>query len=291
MILSMTGYGKSVTQLAQKKITVEIRTLNSKNLDLNMRLSNAYKEIELPLRQLAASELSRGKIDFAIHVEKTGIDNTTQLNTQVLESYIQQLKTVQGINLNDTVDDSRLLQIASKFPDVFATQIEEVSQEEFDVIEKTAVEALKAVNQYRLDEGKGLKDEFILRINNINKLLDQIKEVDETRLADIRTRLEKAVSDLKEKVDGNRFEQELIFYLEKYDITEEKVRLKNHLDYFGETLDNELSQGKKLGFISQEIGREINTIGSKANHATMQQLVVQMKDELEKVKEQMLNVL
>ncbi|MBF4986114.1 YicC family protein [Nonlabens mediterrranea] len=291
MILSMTGYGKSVTQLSQKKITVEIRTLNSKNLDLNMRLSNAYKEKELPLRQLAASELSRGKVDFAIHVEKTGVDNTAVLNTQVLESYIQQLKTVQGISLNDSTDDSRLLQIATKFPDVFATQIEEVSQEEFNAIEKTSIEALNAVNQYRKDEGKGLKEEFILRINNISQLLEQIKEVDETRLADIRIRLEKAVSDLKEKVDGNRFEQELIFYLEKYDITEEKVRLKNHLDYFKETLDNEISQGKKLGFISQEIGREINTIGSKANHATMQQLVVQMKDELEKVKEQMLNVL
>ncbi|EAS20852.1 putative yicC-like protein [Flavobacteria bacterium BBFL7] len=291
MILSMTGYGKSVTQLSQKKITVEIRTLNSKNLDLNMRLSNAYKEKELPLRQLAASELSRGKVDFAIHVEKTGVDNTAVLNTQVLESYIQQLKTVQGISLNDSTDDSRLLQIATKFPDVFATQIEEVSQEEFNAIEKTSIEALNAVNQYRKDEGKGLKEEFILRINNISQLLEQIKEVDETRLADIRIRLEKAVSDLKEKVDGNRFEQELIFYLEKYDITEEKVRLKNHLDYFQETLDNEISQGKKLGFISQEIGREINTIGSKANHATMQQLVVQMKDELEKVKEQMLNVL
>ncbi len=291
MILSMTGYGKSVTQLAQKKITVEIRTLNSKNLDLNMRLSNAYKEKELPLRQLAASELSRGKIDFAIHVEKTGVDNTAQLNTQVLQSYVEQLKTVQGINLNNEGDDSRLLQIASKFPDVFATQIEEVSQEEFDAIQKTSIEALQAVNEYRQDEGKGLKEEFILRITNINQLLDQIKEVDETRLADIRIRLEKAVSDLKEKVDGNRFEQELIFYLEKYDITEEKVRLKNHLDYFKETLDNDISQGKKLGFISQEIGREINTIGSKANHAVMQQLVVQMKDELEKVKEQMLNVL
>ncbi|MEP2968957.1 YicC family protein, partial [Nonlabens ulvanivorans] len=248
MILSMTGYGKSVTQLAQKKITVEIRTLNSKNLDLNMRLSNAYKEKELPLRQLAASELSRGKIDFAIHVEKTGVDNTAQLNTQVLQSYVEQLRTVQSINLNNEGDDSRLLQIASKFPDVFATQIEEVSQEDFDAIHQTAIEALKAVNQYRHDEGKGLKEEFILRINNINQLLEQIKAVDETRLADIRTRLEKAVSDLKEKVDANRFEQELIFYLEKYDITEEKVRLKNHLDYFKETLDNDISQGKKLGF-------------------------------------------
>lgn len=291
MILSMTGYGKSVTQLAQKKVTVEIRTLNSKNLDLNMRISNAYKEKELPLRQLAAAQLSRGKIDFAIHVEQTGTDLTAQLNTQVLESYVKQLRTVNGLNLIGSTEDGRLLEIASKFPDVFASQIEEVSPEEFAAIEKTAAAALNAVNKYREDEGNTLKNEFILRINNITQLLHQIIEVDHTRLADIRTRLEKAVSDIKEKVDENRFEQELIFYLEKYDITEEKVRLKNHLDYFTETLNSDISEGKKLGFISQEIGREINTIGSKANHAAMQQLVVQMKDELEKVKEQMLNVL
>jgi len=287
----MTGYGKSVTQLAQKKITVEIRTLNSKNLDLNMRLSNAYKEKELPLRQLAAAQLSRGKVDFAIHVEKTGIDNTAQLNTRVLESYIEQLRNVKSLNLIGSTEDGRLLQIASKFPDVFATQAEEVSQEDFNAIEKTAQEALKAVYQYRKDEGNTLKEEFELRINNISNLLKEIIVVDKSRLSDIRVRLEKAVSDIKEKVDENRFEQELIFYLEKYDITEEKVRLKNHLNYFKETLNNEVSQGKKLGFISQEIGREINTIGSKANHAAMQQLVVQMKDELEKIKEQMLNVL
>lgn len=291
MILSMTGYGKSVTQLHQKKITVEIRTLNSKNLDLNMRLSHVYKEKELVLRQIAAKELLRGKIDFAIQVERTGVDNVAQLNTQVLESYVEQLRTVKGLNFIGSTEDGRLLQIASRFPDVFGTQVDEVTQEELDVIVATGKKALEEVNQYRLDEGKTLSKEFDLRVGNISNLLEEIKQVDETRLADIRTRLEKAVSDIKEKVDENRFEQELIFYLEKYDITEEKVRLKNHLNYFIETINAPLSQGKKLGFISQEIGREINTIGSKANHAAMQQLVVQMKDELEKIKEQMLNVL
>lgn len=291
MILSMTGYGKSVTQLAHKKITVEIRTLNSKNLDLNMRISNAYKEKELPLRQLAAAQLSRGKIDFAIHVESTGLSDSAPLNTQILESYVAQLRTVKGVHLIGNTEDGRLLEIATRFPDVFATQTVSVSQDEFTAIEETAAAALIEVNKYREDEGNTLTQEFILRIHNIEQLLVQIIEVDKTRLSDIRARLEKAVSDIKEKVDENRFEQELIFYLEKYDITEEKVRLKNHLDYFTETMQAPLSQGKKLGFISQEIGREINTIGSKANHATMQQLVVQMKDELEKVKEQMLNVL
>lgn len=290
MILSMTGYGKSVEQLAQKKITVEIRTLNSKNLDLNMRLSSAYKEKELPLRQLASKELLRGKIDFAIYVESTGVDNVQQLNTAVVESYVKQLREVDGIHLRG-LDDAKLLEIATRFPDVFASKVDEVAPEELEAIMSAGKKALEEVNSYREDEGKTLTTEFELRINNISNLLQEIIQVDQTRLADIRTRLEKAVSDIKEKVDENRFEQELIFYLEKYDITEEKVRLQNHLDYFTETMNAPLSQGKKLGFISQEIGREINTIGSKANHAVMQQLVVQMKDELEKVKEQMLNVL
>ncbi|MGJ8683208.1 MAG: YicC family protein [Nonlabens sp.] len=291
MILSMTGYGKSVSQLAHKKITVEIRTLNSKNLDLNMRMSSAYKEKELALRQLAAKELLRGKIDFAVHVESTGVDNVPQLNTVVVEAYIKQLREVKGLNFIGNTEDGKLLEIATKFPDVFASQIDEVAPEELEAIVNTATQALAEVNNYRLDEGKTLTAEFELRIGNITNLLNEVIDVDTSRLADIRTRLEKAVSEIKEKVDENRFEQELIFYLEKYDITEEKVRLKNHLDYFIETMNAPLSQGKKLGFISQEIGREINTIGSKANHAVMQQIVVQMKDELEKVKEQMLNVL
>ncbi len=286
----MTGYGKSVAQSGDKKITVEIRTLNSKNLDLNMRLSSIYKERELHLRQLAAKELKRGKVDFAIHVEHTGVSSTAQLDTAVIASYITQLKTVSGIVLPSD-DDAKLLEIASKFPDVFSSKKEDISKEEFELIEKTALESLKAVTAYRLDEGNSLLAEFKDRIHNLKSLLEQVKAIDVDRLSAVRTRLEKAVHDMKETVDANRFEQELIFYLEKYDITEEKVRLNNHLDYFLETMDSDDSQGKKLGFISQEIGREINTIGSKANHATMQQIVVQMKDELEKIKEQMLNVL
>lgn len=286
----MTGYGKSVAQSGDKKITVEIRTLNSKNLDLNMRLSSVYKERELHLRQLAAKELLRGKVDFAIHVEHTGVSAVAQLDVEVVASYINQLKTVKGIVIPSD-DDAKLLEIASTFPDVFSTKKEDISKEEFQLIEETALASLKAVTAYRLDEGKSLETEFHKRIDNINSLLKKVKTIDIDRLSDVRTRLEKAVQDIKETVDANRFEQELIFYLEKYDITEEKVRLKNHLDYFIETMKSSDSQGKKLGFISQEIGREINTIGSKANHAAMQQVVVQMKDELEKIKEQMLNVL
>lgn len=286
----MTGYGKSVAQSGDKKITVEIRTLNSKNLDLNMRLSNAYKERELHLRQLAAKELLRGKVDFAIHVEHTGVASVAQLDVDVIASYIKQLKKVSGIVIPSD-DDAKLLEIASKFPDVFSNKKEDISKEEFKLIEETALASLKEVTAYRLDEGKSLETEFHKRIDNLNSLLDQVKTIDVDRLSEVRTRLEKAVQDIKETVDANRFEQELIFYLEKYDITEEKVRLKNHLDYFIETIKSADSQGKKLGFISQEIGREINTIGSKANHAAMQQIVVQMKDELEKIKEQMLNVL
>lgn len=286
----MTGYGKSVAQSGDKKITVEIRTLNSKNLDLNMRLSNAYKERELHLRQLAAKELLRGKVDFAIHVEHTGVASVAQLDVDVIAAYIKQLKKVSGIVIPSD-DDAKLLEIASKFPDVFSNKKEDISKEEFKLIEETALASLKEVTAYRLDEGKSLETEFHKRIDNLNSLLDQVKTIDVDRLSEVRTRLEKAVQDIKETVDANRFEQELIFYLEKYDITEEKVRLKNHLDYFIETMKSADSQGKKLGFISQEIGREINTIGSKANHAVMQQIVVQMKDELEKIKEQMLNVL
>lgn len=288
MIQSMTGYGKHVTQLPQKKVTVEIRTLNSKNLDLNMRLSHVYKSLELPLRKLAATQLLRGKVDVAIHVEKTGVEDTPQLNIPVISAYLEQLKTVPGSFQND---DATLLTAVTKFPDVFSNEQAELTEEEIDAIHLTAQNALRAVVEFRTTEGATLEEEFKLRIANIARLLEQVIATDEQRLAGIRTRLEKAVADIKENVDQNRFEQELIFYLEKYDITEEKVRLKNHLDYFVETMNADFSQGKKLGFISQEIGREMNTIGSKANHVELQQIVVQMKDELEKIKEQLLNVL
>ncbi len=291
MILSMTGYGKSVSHLDEKKITVEVRTLNSKNLDLNLRLASDLKELELPLRQIAARNLKRGKVDVAVHFENTGTSGTSKLNLGVLENYMDQLSKIKGILRGNHTHDIELLEMATRFPDVFDSSDEELSEDHKSEIVDTVEKAIELVNEFRAQEGDSLQSDFQSRISSIKNLLDQVKEMDKERLEDVRTRLEKAVQEIKERVDENRFEQELIYYLEKYDITEEKVRLANHLDYFMETMELPESQGKKLGFISQEIGREINTIGSKANHAGMQQLVVQMKDELEKIKEQLLNVL
>ncbi len=288
MIISMTGYGKSVLQLQHRKITVEIRTLNSKNLDLNLRIPNAYREKELEIRKVAAAQLSRGKIDLSVHVENTNASAGSALNVSQVEQYMAQLSSINNVDSTNTL---KLVEIATRFPDVFLSDQEEVDESELKDILQVVKKSIDAVKEYRDAEGAVLKSDFEMRIKNIDQLLEQIVIEDKGRLDQVRVRLEKAVADIKEKVDQNRFEQELIYYLEKYDITEEKVRLKNHLDYFIKTMEAPTSQGKKLGFISQEIGREINTIGSKANHASMQQKVVQMKDELEKIKEQMLNVL
>lgn len=285
MIQSMTGYGKEVIQLPSKTITIEIKSLNSKGIDIYSRIPPAYREKELELRDLLAKSLVRGKVDFSIYIETTGDETGTQINKSVVRAYIRQLA--------DIVDGDRveLLKMAVRLPDALTTEIEAIDEEEYEIIKKGVVAALEAINTFRTDEGSVLEKDFIKRINNISELITSIEEVDKERIPEVRERLWKAVSDLKEEVDKNRFEQELIYYIEKYDITEEKVRLKNHLEYFKESLNSENSNGKKLGFITQEIGREINTIGSKANHAEMQQLVVQMKDELEKIKEQALNVL
>ena len=285
MIQSMTGYGKSVIQLPSKKITVEIKSLNSKNLDLNARVPSSYREKELDMRNILAKELIRGKVDFNLFVEITGEATNTEVNETVVRQYIKQLAVVVD------GDPIELLKMAIRMPDALKTERDEINDEEYAEILNAISEALTATSQYRTAEGKVLEDDFLHRIDNITTLLNQVIEMDGERIENVRERLRKAVSDLKENVDENRFEQELIYYLEKYDITEEKVRLKNHLDYFIETIGSNDSNGKKLGFISQEIGREINTIGSKANFAPMQQLVVQMKDELEKIKEQALNVL
>lgn len=285
MIQSMTGYGKSILQLPTKKITVEIKSLNSKNLDLNARVPGAYREKELVLRNRISKSLVRGKVDFNVFVEISGEVANTQVNEAVVNQYINQLKKV----VNG--DETELLKMAVRMPDALKTEREEVDASEYDMIEKAVDDALTSIKEYRIAEGKSLETEFKLRSNNIATLLQEVIEIDPQRIDNVKDKLRKAVSELKENVDENRFEQELIYYLEKYDITEEKVRLKNHLDYFKETLEQEDSNGKKLGFISQEIGREINTIGSKANFAPMQQIVVQMKDELEKIKEQALNVL
>ncbi|MDO1513108.1 YicC/YloC family endoribonuclease [Maribacter confluentis] len=285
MIQSMTGFGKHVIQLPNKKITVEIKSLNSKSIDLNARMPSNYREKELELRKIIANSLVRGKVDFSLYVELTGDETTSQVNEVAVKQYMGQLKNIA------TGDDLRLLEMALRFPDAMKIAKEDIDEEEYIAIKKALEGALVEINNFRSEEGGVLEKDFLDRIAILQQLLKDVVAIDPERQATIRERLEKAVQDLKTDLDENRFEQELIYYLEKYDITEEKVRLANHLDYFGKTLRSSDSNGKKLGFISQEIGREINTIGSKANYAPMQQLVVQMKDELEKIKEQMLNVL
>lgn len=285
MIQSMTGFGKHVIQLPSKKITIEIKSLNSKSLDLNVRIPSAYREKELELRKTIASSLIRGKVDFGLYIENTGLESASGINEAVVRSYMKQLGNIAA------GDEMGLLEIAMRMPDTMKTEREDIDEEEYNVIKETLEIALLEIAVFRTEEGKVLEDDFKTRISVLLELLAKVEVLDGERLQTIRERLEKAVADLKTELDANRFEQELIYYLEKYDITEEKVRLKNHLDYFITTLGSDDSNGRKLGFICQEIGREINTIGSKANFAPMQQVVVQMKDELEKIKEQMLNVL
>ncbi|WNW00923.1 YicC/YloC family endoribonuclease [Tenacibaculum sp. HL-MS23] len=288
MIQSMTGYGKSVLHLPSKKVTIEIKSLNSKNLDLNTRMPSYYKEKELAVRKKLASNLVRGKIDFSIYVETTAEVTSTKVNKAVVENYVAQLRNAMAI---DAADDIELLKMAIKMPDALKTEREELDENEWTQIDTHIDEALKEIIAYRTDEAKSLEDDFKLRITNIEVALEEVKKLDGERIENVKERLQKALTELKVEIDENRFEQELIYYLEKLDINEEKVRLGNHLIYFLEQLDTADSNGKKLGFIVQEIGREVNTMGSKANFAVMQKIVIQMKDELEKIKEQILNVL
>ncbi|MGG6230024.1 YicC/YloC family endoribonuclease [Tenacibaculum sp. SDUM215027] len=288
MIQSMTGYGKSVLHLPSKKVTIEVKSLNSKNLDLNTRIPSYYREKELNVRKKLASSLVRGKVDFSIYVEMTADETSTTVNTGVVKEYMQQLRNVTQVGSSDDVE---LMKMAVRMPDALKTEREELDEEEWKQIDAHIDIALKEIIQYRIDEAKSLEEDFKTRILNIQSALEEVKKLDGDRIENVKERLQKALTDLKVEVDENRFEQELIYYLEKLDINEEKVRLANHLEYFLEQLDTKDSNGKKLGFIVQEIGREINTTGSKANFAPMQKLVIQMKDELEKIKEQILNVL
>lgn len=288
MIHSMTGFGKSVVSLPNKNITVEIKSLNSKNMDLHARIPSHYREKELEMRNLISSALGRGKADFSLWIDAEKEKAPAKINRAVVGEYLKELDQFHQTGLGQQVD---LLKIAMTLPDTLKTEKEEVDESEFEAVKKAIKEALEALNQFRMDEGEALKKDFELRAANLRNLLGEIIQIDPERIQGVRERLQKGVAELKENVDENRFEQELVYYIEKYDITEEKTRLENHLNYFLETLNSPQSNGKKLGFISQEIGREINTIGSKSNYAPMQHLVVQMKDELEKIKEQMLNVL
>ncbi|WP_440879940.1 YicC family protein [Tenacibaculum sp. C7A-26P2] len=288
MIHSMTGYGKSILQLPTKKITIEIKSLNSKTLDLSVRMPSYYKEKELQVRKGLASDLVRGKIDFSVFVEITADETTTTVNKGVVKEYMNQLR---NIIQSGTGEDVELLNMAIRMPDALKTEREELDEKEWEEIEKGIKKATKEIVQYRIDEAKSLESDFKQRIANIKNGLCDIEKLDHERIEHVKLRLKKALSEIETEVDDNRFEQELIYYLEKIDINEEKVRLANHLDYFLEQLATPDSNGKKLGFIVQEIGREINTTGSKANYAPVQKSVIQMKDELEKIKEQILNIL
>ena len=286
MIHSMTGFGKATLQLPTKKITVEIKSLNSKGLDLNTRMPSVFREMELGLRTQLSQKLERGKIDFSLYVEITGEETSSKINVPIVKGYINQMKAV-----IPNADETELMKMAVRMPDALKTERDEIDEKDWKEIQNVINQAIENIMQFRRSEGVALEKEFLHRIANIMTLMNNAVGYDAERIETVKTRLRTAIDEIKVAVDENRFEQELIFYLEKYDITEEKVRLENHLNYFIETLAGTEANGRKLGFITQEMGREINTMGSKSNHTEMQKLVVMMKDELEKIKEQVLNVL
>ena len=285
MIQSMTGFGKAEKQFDNKNISLVLRSLNSKSLDLNTRLPYHLKEIESQLKKMIGETLVRGKVDLSLHIENTNLSNAKTINVHTVNQYIDQLSQIQEGNRFE------LLKVAMRLPDVLKTDLEDLNDLEVIAIKDLLNVAVERLNSHRLDEGKTLEIEFLKRLEALRSLLAEAEKIDPERAQKVSERLKDNLNDLKVEIDQNRFEQELIYYLEKYDITEEKVRLKTHIEYFTETLDTSVSSGKKLGFIAQEMGREINTIGSKANHVALQKVVVQMKDELEKIKEQLLNVL
>ena len=286
MIQSMTGFGKASLQLPTKKITVEVKSLNSKGLDLNVRMPGNLREMELGLRNTISQKLERGKVDFSLYVEITAEETSSKINVPIVKAYIAQMKEV-----IPNGDDTELMKMAVRMPDALKVEREEIDENEWAQIQLVINEALQNIQNFRISEGVSLEKEFLMRISNIMRLMHETVAFDNERIANVKERLRSSIAELAVNVDENRFEQELIFYLEKMDITEEKVRLETHLNYFIETLAGSEANGRKLGFIGQEMGREINTMGSKANHSGMQKLVVQMKDELEKIKEQVLNVL
>ncbi len=285
----MTGFGKATLELNDKKIHVEIRSLNSKNADISLRLSSGLRNYELELRNDLSRQLERGKIDLSIYIESNKAETPVEINTELAKAYHEQLKHL-AAELNEPLDKS-IAQIL-KFPDVLKSEKKETDENEWQQIKICIKNAIEQLNNFREVEGLSLKKDFEERLSKIESCLEEIKALDQLRIKNVKARIKNNIEEVigTSKMDENRFEQELIYYIEKLDINEEKVRLKTHLDYFKETCE-ENSPGRKLNFISQEIGREINTIGSKANDAQMQKLVVVMKDELEKIKEQANNVL
>lgn len=289
MLKSMTGFGKATKEFNTKIVNVEIRSLNSKNLDLSLRLSSVYRDKEQELKSELLKLIERGKVDLSIYVESKTEETPVDINIPLAKAYHSQLKKLAN-ELNEPADD--LLKHVLKMPDVLKSERKEPNEQDWKDIYGVVIEAVKALNKFREDEGKSIEKDFMNRIDIISTSLENIKKHDTSRIQTIKDRIQKNLDEFvgSEKVDKNRFEQELIYYIEKLDINEEKVRLQTHLDYFMETM-KEPGGGRKLNFIGQEIGREINTIGSKANDASMQKMVVLMKDELEKIKEQTNNVL
>ena len=290
MLLSMTGYGKATCEYANKKITVEVKSLNSKQMDINARVAAAYREKELEIRNLITQQLERGKVDFVLSVEGNGA-SATLINQAVVTNYYRQMQTIADQLQIPRPENS--FDTIMRLPDTLKTDDGTISDEEWEAVRKTVLAALAQLTEFRKQEGRALQNMFAQKIDRIGALLTEVEPHEKGRVAKIRTHIEESLNELGDKiaVDRNRFEQELIYYIEKLDVNEEKVRLRNHLKYFAETMEHEHAAGKKLGFIAQEMGREINTLGSKSNQSEMQIIVVKMKDELEQIKEQVLNVL
>ena len=296
MIQSMTGYGKAEAQLKTGKLTVEIRTLNAKSADINIKTPLLPKDKDIPVRKKLADRLQRGTIDFFLTLEAAGADSVRPINTDALKAYYNQVlqlrQELPGFIAPGDESNSELLASLLRLPDVVdAKKVDAISDQEWPVVEAAIDEALDHLQQFRSQEGAVLYRDVTCRVQTILGLYDEVEALEGERIETVKARLLKNLEELAQKPDPARFEQELIFYLEKYDINEEKVRLRQHCRYFMETIDNEPNPGKKLGFIIQEMGREINTTGSKANHAGIQRLVVRMKDELEKIREQSMNIL
>ncbi len=291
MIHSMTGYGKSSCEVGNKKITVEIKSLNGKQCDISTKIPTTYREKDIEIRNEITQRLERGKIDFSLQVENnSSADCTGKINQTIIENYYWQIKDMsERLRIQIPSD---WFQTLLRLPDVLKTESQELDENDWNEIKKVILKAIEQLNSFRIQEGKSLQAVFEKKIARIGELAQEINKYEAERIEKIKTRLRDNLTAIGEiDYDKNRFEQELIFYIEKLDVNEEKVRLKNHLKYFTETMQHDKSPGKKLGFIAQEIGREINTLGSKSNHSEMQKLVVLMKDELEQIKEQVLNVL
>ncbi len=290
MLKSMTGYGKSVCEVGNKKISIEIKTLNSKQTDINTKISGFFREKDIEIRGLLSKEFLRGKIDMNLSVEIIGENDNILLNEPVIKNYLKQLKSLKE---ELGIPESDLLQALVRLPNVTKINVKEPIEEEWIIVNNTIKEAIAKVQDFRAQEGKALEKDITGRVQNIEKLLQKIEKPEKDRIEEKRSKIKQNLKELcdNEQIDENRFEQEIIYYIEKFDINEEKVRLANHCKYFNQTLVTEEAVGKKLLFISQEMGREINTIGSKANNSEIQSIVVEMKDELEKIKEQLLNIL